>query len=457
MEKIKKLLSESKAARWTVLMIVSFTMAVNYYFYDAVSPLKELLTEHLGFSSSDYGIFISAYSFPNVFLAMAVLGGIICDKLGIRITGFSFVFIMLVGSLITAYGSTTYYIEGGLGNSFMNSFLPNYSPSLKMMSLGFFIFGLGAETSIVVITKIIVKWFKGKELALAMGINLAIARLGSALSLNVTPNMVEPSWTKPLWFSAFLLALGLLSFIIYMMYDIKVDKEKNLNTEKEDPFSFADILKLLKNPSFIYIALLCVTFYSAVFPFIKYAPDLLRNKFDLPLAKSSNITSMVFYGTILFTPLFGWFTDKKGKSASLMIYGSLILIIVHLTFSLTSITPYIPMFLLGIAFSLIPAAMWPSVTKIVDENRLGTAYGLMFSIQNLGLWAFPILIGTVLDRSNPGVAENIAKGGNAVYDYTNPVLMLSVLGVFGFIFALLLKRADKTSGFGLELPNKQDE
>ncbi|MCK5075716.1 MAG: MFS transporter [Calditrichia bacterium] len=455
-EIIKKALNESAATRWTVLMIVSFTMAANYYFYDAVSPLKELLTEHLGFSSSDFGIFISAYSFPNVFLAMAVLGGIICDKLGIRITGFGFTFLMLVGSLFTGYGATEYFNQGGIGYTFFNSFLTNYSPSLKMMSFGFFIFGLGAETSIVVVSKILVKWFKGKELALAMGINLAIARLGAALSLNVTPQMIEPYWVKPIWFSAFLLSLGLLTFIIYMMYDVKIDKESNISADKEDPFSFGDILKLLKNPSYIYITLLCVTFYSAVFPFIKYAPDLLKNKFGLSLSLSSDITSMVYYATMIFTPLFGWFTDKKGKSASLMVYGSLLLIIVHLTLSLTTITPYIPMFLLGIAFSLIPAAMWPSVTKIVEENKLGTAYGLMFSIQNLGLWAFPILIGKVLDKSNPGVAEEIARGGTAVYDYTNPILMLSVLGVFGFVFALLLKRADKKSDYGLEMPNVAD-
>jgi len=456
MEKIKQLLSESKTARWTVLLIVSFTMAVNYYFYDAVSPLKEALTKHLGFSSTDFGIFVSAYSFPNVFLAMAVLGGIICDKLGIRITGFSFVFMMLIGSLLTGYGSTEYYNNGGFGYSFMNSFLTSYSPGLKMMYLGFFIFGLGAETSIVVITKVIAKWFKGKEIALAMGINISIARLGSALSLNVTPAMVDVQWTRPLWFSALLIAMGFLAFLIYIILDIRVDKETKLDVEKEDPFRFADIVKLLKNPSYIYIALLCVTFYSAVFPFIKYAPDLLKNKFGLSLQLSSNITSMVYYGTIFFTPLFGWFTDKKGKSASLMIYGSILLIIVHLSLSLTNMTPYIPMFLLGIGFSLVPAAMWPSVTKLVDESRLGTAYGLMFSIQNLGLWAFPILIGRVLDFSNPGIAEKIAKGQDAVYNYTNPILMLSVLGVLGLIFAILLKKADKTSGYGLELPNKQD-
>ena len=452
-EQIKKALNDSVAVRWTVLLIISFTMAANYFFYDAVSPLKELLTEHLAFTSSDFGIFISAYSFPNVFLAMAVLGGIICDKLGIRITGFGFTFMMLLGALLTGYGATDYYNQGGLGYGLMSSFLSGYSPALKMMSLGFFVFGLGAETSIVVITKAIVKWFKGKELALAMGINLAIARLGSALSLNVSPKMLEPYWVKPIWFSAFLLALGLLAFFVYIIYDVKLDQQTKIDVEEEDPFKFSDIVKLIKIPSYIYIALLCVTFYSAVFPFIKYAPDLLRNKFGLSLSLSSDITSMVYYGTMIFTPLFGWFTDKKGKSASLMVYGSILLIIVHLTLSLTTITPYIPMFLLGIAFSLIPAAMWPSVTKIVDESKLGTAYGLMFSIQNLGLWGFPILIGTVLDASNPGVAEAINRGEEAVYNYTNPILMLSVLGAFGLVFAFLLKRADKKSDFGLELPN----
>jgi MFS family permease len=165
---------------------------------------------------------------------------------------------------------------------------------------------------------------------------------------------------------------------------------------------------------------------------------------------------MVYFGTIIFTPLFGWFADNKGKSASIMIFGSLLLIFVHLSLSLTRMTPYIPMFLLGIAFSLIPAAMWPSVAKIVDESRLGTAYGLMFSIQNLGLWAFPILIGVVLDRSNPGVTAELVAKGEAVYNYTNPILMLSALGIFGLVFAFLLRREDKTSGYGLEQPNRQD-
>jgi len=455
MNQLKKTMDQSKGLRWMILVMVSLTMSANYYFYDALSPLKQYMGEMLGFSSADFGLFISAYSFPNVFLAMAVLGGIITDRLGIRITGTSFVFFMLIGSVFTAYGASEYFNSGGLGYHFFSSFLTGYSPALKMMFLGYFLFGLGAETSIVVITKIVVKWFKGKELALALGTNLAIARLGAAMSLIVTPILVEPEWTKPIWFGAILLSMGFLFFLLYNFFDIKLDRQKLIDVKDEEKFRLADIIKLLKDRSFIYIALLCVTFYSAVFPFIKYAPDLLQNKFGLSMSLSSTITSMVYFGTIIFTPIFGWVADHKGKSASLMVLGSIALIVVHLTLSLTRVTPYIPMFLLGVAFSLIPAAMWPSVAKIVSESRLGTAYGLMFSIQNLGLWALQILIGTVLDRSNPGVTAEVVASGQAVYNYTNPILMLALLGIAGLVFAFLLRREDKTSGYGLEQPNKK--
>ena len=175
---VKKLINDSPAARWGVMLLVSFAMATNYYFYDALSPLKDLMHSKLGFSSSDYGLFMGAYSWPNVFLAMAVIGGIVLDKIGIRITGSIFILLQVLGAGITAYGTTDYYINGGLGYGFMSSFLSSWSPELKMTTLGFFIFGLGAETTIVVISKVIVKWFKGKELALALGLNLAIGRLG---------------------------------------------------------------------------------------------------------------------------------------------------------------------------------------------------------------------------------------------------------------------------------------
>jgi MFS family permease len=456
MEKITRALNESTTIRWLVLLLVSISMAANYYFYDALSPLKQYMGEFLGFSSADYGLFISAYSFPNVFLLMAVLGGIICDRLGIRITGTTFALLMVFGSFFTAYGASDYFNNGGVGYNFCLSFLPGWSPALKVMFFGYFLFGLGAETSIVVITKIVVKWFKGREIALALGVNLAIARLGAAMSLIVTPLLVSPNWTKPIWFGLLLLSIGFVFFLVYVLLDLKLDRQRKIDVAEEEKFRLSDITGLLRNRSFIFITLLCVTFYSAVFPFIKYAPDLLHNKFGLTISWSSTITSMVYFGTIIFTPLFGWFADNKGKSASIMIFGSLLLIFVHLSLSLTRMTPYIPMFLLGIAFSLIPAAMWPSVAKIVDESRLGTAYGLMFSIQNLGLWAFPILIGVVLDRSNPGVTAELVAKGEAVYNYTNPILMLSALGIFGLVFAFLLRREDKTSGYGLEQPNRQD-
>ncbi|MBN1414777.1 MAG: MFS transporter [Bacteroidales bacterium] len=450
-------LRENKMFRWGVLFLISFVMAANYYFYDALSPLKQKMGEMLGFTSSDYGFFIAAYSIPNVFLLMAVLGGMITDRFGIRITGFCFVFFMFAGSCITWYGASPCFNEGGFGYSMMNSFWTRMSPPLKVMSLGYFLFGLGAETSIVVITKSIVKWFKGKEIALALGTNLAIARLGAALSLIVTPQLMVPEWTTPIWFGALLLGIGFVLFLVYMVIDFRFDrKEKDLQTKVEESFRFKDVLMLITNRSFLYIALLCVTFYSAVFPFMKYAPDLLQNKFSFSEKLSGIISSSVYFGTIIFTPLFGWFTDNKGKSASLMVYGSGLLIIVHLALSLTTITPIVPMLLLGIAFSLIPAAMWPSVTKIVEQSRIGSAYGLMFSIQNLGLWGFALLIGYVLDKSNPGITAEMVKAGEARFDYTNPILMLATLGIFGFLFALLLKREDKVSGYGLELPNKKN-
>jgi len=449
-------LRENKALRWGILLLISFVMAANYYFYDALSPLKQKMGEMLGFSSSDYGFFIAAYSFPNVFLFMAVLGGMIADRFGIRITGFTFVFFMVAGSCITWYGASSYFNDGGFGYSLMDSFWTSKAPALKVMSLGYFLFGLGAETSIVVITKTITKWFKGKEIALAMGTNLAIARLGSAMSLVVTPQLMEPEWTKPIWFGALLLGIGFVIFILYMGIDLRFDRhEKQIHTDTEELFRLRDIAKLLTNKSFLYIALLCVTFYSAVFPFMKYAPDLLQNKFSFSEKLSGIISSSVYFSTILFTPLFGWFTDNKGKSASLMIYGSGLLVLVHLILSLTTLTPIIPMIMLGIAFSLIPAAMWPSVTKIVDQSRIGSAYGLMFSIQNLGLWGFALLIGYVLDKANPGVTAELVNAGEATFDYTKPILMLALLGLLGLLFAFLLRREDKVSGYGLELPNKK--
>jgi MFS family permease len=451
---------ESKAIRWIVLLVVSSVMAANYFFYDVLSPLQGKLREVLGFTNSEYGFLVSAYSIPNVFLAMAVIGGIILDKIGIRITGSVFVGFMAIGSLLTHYGSTDYFINGGIGYNFFNSFLKSYSPSLKMMTFGFFLFGLGAETSIVVFTKIIVKWFKGKEVALALGTNIAIARMGTALAFLFSASLANSTpWNKAIWIGAAALCLGLLAYAFYILFDLKLDKQikQGAASIAEEEFRLSDLGKIVKIPALIYITLLCVTFYSAVFPFLKYAPDMMVNKFGFNPEKAGMIAAILPLGTIIFTPLFGLFTDYKGKSASVMILGSLLIILVHLTFVFTNINPYIPMFVLGIGFSLVPAAMWPSVAKIVDQNKLGTAYGLMFSIQNIGLWLFPLLIGIVLDVSNPGITQELVQSGKAVYNYTYPILMLSFLGILGIIFAVLLKREDKKAGIGLELPNVQSK
>ncbi len=439
--------------RWIILVLISFTIAANYYVYDAFSSIKSIMQSELGFSNSQYGLLMSFYSFPNTFLLMSIFGGIILDKWGIRKTGILFVGLCVIGVFISAYGASPYYNENNFDYQLLNSFLPDFSPKLKMLMLGRLLFGLGAETSIVVINKIIAKWFKGKELALAFGVNIAIARLGTAAALILSPvfSSSASNWYYAIWVAALLMLIGLITFIIYVSYDAKYSPKSDASAKlaADEEFHINDIFLLLKNKSFIYICLLCVTFYSAVFPFQAYCPDLLHNKFGLDIQLSGTLSSLIIFGTIIFTPLFGSFVDRKGKRATLMIFGACLLVVSHLILSLTNLTPYIPMFTLGIAFSLVPAAMWPSVALIVDEKRLGTAYGVMASIQNLGLWAFPILAGYILDKSNPNaVAESTSL------DYTNTILMFAILGIIGIIFAFLLKYFDsKKEGYGLELPS----
>jgi nitrate/nitrite transporter NarK len=448
MEKIRKTLSESPYARWGILLLVGIILSVNYYFYDAFSSLKALLTKEFAFTNTQYGLFVSFYAVPNTFLLMAVLGGMILDKLGIRRTGFMFVFFMAFGAVLTAYGASDYYCAGGIGYQFMSSFLPNYSPELKMMLAGRFFYGLGAETSIVVISKILVKWFKGKDLALAFGLKVGFGRLGTFLALRVSPNLAQEGaqLTTAIWFASILVCIGLLAFLIYILFDLKIDREikRAKPSATADKFVIRDLIGIIKNPAYVYILLLCVTFYSAVFPFVAFAPDFFYHKFGLNTLDSGKITSLLPLGTMVFTPLFGFLVDRKGRSASAMIIGAAILLIVHLIFALTPLKPHIFMILLGVSFSLVPAAMWPSMVKLVKEKEIGTAYGLMYSVQNLGLWGVPILAGMVLDQTNPGSPE--------VLNYTPTMLMFAGLSLLGLLFALVLKREDSKKHFGVELP-----
>ncbi len=452
MDHVRKALNEYAVARWGILILVGFILSVNYYFYDAFSTLKDLMSIEFGFSNTQYGLFVAFYSIPNTFLLMAVIGGVILDKLGIRRTGFIFVFFMALGAFITAYGASESYGEGGFGYGFMQSFLPDYSPELKMMLVGRFFYGLGAETSIVVVSKILVKWFRGKDLALAFGLKVGFGRLGTFAALQLSPVIaMEDGLSTAIWLAAVLVGLGLLAMVIYILFDTKLNSQIANTEEKseKDKFKISDILNILNNKTFIYISLLCVTFYSAVFPFMAFAPDFFFHKFGMSYEQSGQIASLLPLGTLIFTPFFGFMIDKYGRAATAMIFGSSVLLIVYAGFIFTNIYPYVPMILLGISFSLIPAAMWPSLVKLVDYKQMGTAYGLMYSIQNLGLFGVPILAGIILDKTNPGNPETL--------NYIPTIIMFAVLGLLGLIFAVLLKREDNKGGYGIDLPmNKRN-
>jgi len=449
MEKVRKTLHDSAFARWGVLLLVGFVLSANYYFYDAFSTLKDHLSTQFSFTNTQYGLFVSFYAIPNTFLLMAVIGGMILDRLGIRRTGFMFVFFMAFGAILTAYGASGIYSDGGPGYGLMKSFLPDYSPELKMMLLGRFFYGLGAETSIVVMSKILVKWFKGKDLALSFGLKVAFGRLGTFAALQISPALAHEDGSGlsvAIWFAGILVCIGLLVFMVYMMLDLKIDREgvKTEGRSEKEKFNIRDVVSILINPAYIFIALLCVTFYSAVFPFLAFAPDFFLNKFSMSSLMSGRITSLLPLGTLIFTPLFGVFVDRKGRSATVMIFGALILLVVHLLFALTPVQPYALMILLGIAFSLVPAAMWPSMVKLVREKEIGTAYGMMYSIQNLGLWGVPLIAGIILDKTNPGSPE--------VLNYTPTMLLFAGLGVLGLVFAVMLKIMDGRKNYGIELP-----
>jgi MFS family permease len=403
----------SKFYRWVVLVFVSMAMFGNYYIYDSISPLADLLSKQLGFSDSDIGLLNGIYSLPNIFLVL--IGGIIIDRLGTRKSILIFAILCLIGAAFTAF-------QG----------------DLTTMATGRLIFGLGAESLIVAVTTILARWFKGKELSFAFGINLTIARLGSFAALN------SPTWAKDLysnWQYPLLIALiagiiSVVSVIIYIGLDRKAEKKYTLRAAGEtDKIIFRDIFKF--NRSFWYITLLCVTFYSAVFPFQTFAVKFFIEAHGVTREFGGFLSSLLTFFAMVFTPLFGLLADKKGKRALLMMVGSLLLIPVFLMLVYTKINLIVPMAIMGISFSLVPAVMWPSVAYIIEESRLGTAYGLMTMIQNIGLAGFNFLIGWVNDFS----------GG-----YTAGMWIFSSLGFFGLFFAFLLRKQETgPQGHGLEL------
>lgn len=460
-EKIRQNISDSPAMRWTALILIALTMFFAYMFVDVLSPLQTMLEMQRGWTPETYGTFAGSEYFLNVFVFFLIFAGIILDKMGVRFTGLLSASLMVIGGAIKLYGISEYFVSGGFGYEFFNSFWPSFPASAKVASLGFMIFGCGTEMAGVTVSKAIVKWFTGKEMALAMGLEMAIARLGVFAVFNLSPylaNLGTPDVVRPVAVVCGLLCIGLLTFLVFTVMDRKLDKQmKEVETEPEDPFRIADIGKLFTNRTFLIIAFLCVLYYSAIFPFQKFATGMLESRLSIPNSEAAFLFSLFPIGAMVLTPLLGAYLDHKGKGATMLILGAILMCGCHLVFALAPLTKgiaYAAIILLGISFSLVPAALWPSLPKLVPNRYLGSAYSVTFWIQNIGLMAFPMLIGWSLQTSNPGVSEAIQSGVEGViYNYTVPMLIFASLGVLAFFLGLWLKASDRKKGYGLELPN----
>ena len=401
-ELIKRKLNDSRGMRWGALFIVAFTMMAAYYVNDVVAPLKTMLESDLAWTSSDFGFFTGAYSFLNVFFLMLIWGGLILDRFGIRFTGKLSTILMFLGTVLEYYAMTALADADGM--------IFGYKIGVFVASAGYAIFGVGAEVAGITVTKIIAKWFHGKEMATAMGVQVALARIGSQAGYAVAIPVAR-AWglSFPVLIGLVLLLGGLIAFFAFSVMDKKLDAqieeqaEITGDTSEEEKFSIGDVKKILSNPGFWLIALLCVLFYSCVFPFQKFASELMISKYNIDENIAGAFVGLPALGALILTPLFGSYIDKRGKSASIMILGAAMLIMVHFIYAIPSIQYWLIaialMIILGIAFSLVPSAMWPAVAKIFPVNQLGTAYALIFFIQNIGLWGIPTLIGKMRDKN----------------------------------------------------------
>jgi predicted MFS family arabinose efflux permease len=460
-EKINQTLRDSSVARWTALAIVAFTMLCGYYLADVMAPLKGLLEQQLSWNSEEYGFFTSAYGWFNVFLFFLIIGGIILDKMGVRFTGMMATILMVIGIAIKYWAVSTHSLDGQV----WDLLLFESKAQVFVAGLGFAIFGVGVEVAGITVSKIIVKWFKGKEMALAMGLEMATARIGTGLAIGTSLPIAKYFGTvsMPLLFGLIMACIGLISFFFYTFQDKKLDASQaaydkdNEVVDDEEAFKIKDILNIITNKGWWYIAILCVLFYSAVFPFLKYATDLMVQKFGVDEKWAGLIPALLPFGTIFLTPFFGNLYDRKGKGATIMIIGSFIIVLVHALFSVPFLSHWIIaiflIILLGIGFSLVPSAMWPSVPKIIPEKQLGTAYSLIFWVQNWGLMGVPALIGWVLNTYC--ITGQITVDNQTVntYNYTLPMIIFTGFGVLAILFAFLLKIEDKKKGYGLQLPN----
>lgn len=545
---LKSTLRDSAAMRWAALLLLALAMFCSYIFMDILSPIKDHLLATLNWDSTDFGTMQGAETFLNVFVFFLIFAGIILDKMGVRFTAILSGAVMLVGATINWYAVTRYF-QGSSLETWFNEHL-NYIPvfdelgispfydgmpaSAKFAAVGFMIFGCGVEMAGITVSRGIVKWFKGREMALAMGSEMALARLGVATCMIFSPVIAEFGGdidvSRSVAFGVILLMIALMMFIVYFFMDKKLDEQTGEAEEKDDPFKISDIGKILKSSGFWLVALLCVLYYSAIFPFQKYAVNMLQcnlpfvdpardsfwggetvaaiqycimllvaaaafaSNFVKSKSMSYGLIGVAVTALVVFcymgymrqsaetvfavfpllavgiTPILGKYVDHHGKAASMLVLGSILLIVCHLTFAFVLpmfkdsqfggvIIAYITILVLGASFSLVPASLWPSVPKLVDAKIIGSAYALIFWIQNIGLWLFPLLIGKVLDKTNPEIVEGLANGtmspeqAAVSYNYTAPLVMLASLGVAALVLGFILIKEDKRKGYGLEKPN----
>ena len=460
-------LSDSPAMRWTALVLLASAMFFAYIFVDVLSPLQGLLQTQRGWDPDAYGHFAGSEPFLNVFVFFLIFAGIILDKMGVRFTAVLSGVVMVLGAAINWYAVTDLFDASSAKTLMDNTLnLPqawwNVTPwydgmpaSAKLSAIGFMIFGCGCEMAGITVSRGIVKWFTGHEMALAMGIEMAIARIGVAVVMLGSPFLasINPiSVSRPVAASLLLVCIGLICFISYGFMDKKLDAQ-GAEEEKDDPFKVSDIGKILSLRMFWVVALLCVLYYSAIFPFQKYAINMLQCNLHFTAEQAGQVFFMFPLGAAAVTPFLGNFLDRKGKGASMLILGAVLMIVCHLIFAFvvpttqSVIITIAAIIVLGISFSLVPAALWPSVPKLIDGKLLGSAYALIFWIQNIGLYAFPMIIGSVLKASNPGVTDPLQ------YNYTVPMVVFASLGVAALFLGLYLKAIDRKGGYGLEEPN----
>ncbi len=535
-ETTKKTLRDSAGLRWTALLLLALAMFCAYIFMDILSPIKDLMQSQRGWDSNAFGTTQGAETFLNVFVFFLIFAGIILDKMGVRFTALLSGVVMLVGAIVKWYAISESFIGSGLETWFTNNlnhipvfeqlgvspFYEGMPASAKLAACGFMIFGCGAEMGGITVSRGIVKWFKGKEMALAMGSEMALARLGVATCMIFSPFFAKlggvVSVSRSVAFGVVLLCIALIMFVVYFFMDKKLDSQTGEAEEKDDPFRISDLGQILTSSGFWLVSLLCVLYYSAIFPFQKYAVNMLQCNLTFTQVPedsfwASSSVTIVQYAIMLvvaatafmfnfmkqkgvkytmlvvsilsliaycymgymrqsaesvfavfpllavgITPILGNYVDHKGKAASMLVLGSLLLIACHLTFAFILpefkgnqvggvIVAYLTILILGASFSLVPASLWPSVPKLVDAKIIGSAYALIFWIQNIGLWLFPLLIGKVLNATNEGVTDATQL------NYTAPLVMLAGLGIAAFVIGLILKVVDKKKGLGLEEPN----